>query len=75
MNVSETCSCGATFSAEGDNVVRLLREWRKEHTCKPVDGAENDATVLTGADTKTETIGFQRVGWQIDLPEQQGFDE
>lgn len=58
MEVEETCSCGASFRAAGDNVARLLKEWRANHVCgpRPVDP---DGTVLTSSDTKTEiSLGF-----------------
>jgi len=74
MEISETCGCGASFSASGDNVARLVREWRSRHLCgEKVD--QSGEQVLTAADTKTELIGFQASGWKIDLPEKHGFDQ
>lgn len=75
MNVSETCSCGATFSAEGDNVIRLLREWRREHVCKAPDAPENDVNVMTSADTKTEILGFQARSLTVELPDKPGWGD
>lgn len=59
MNVSETCSCGASFSADGDNVARLLKEWRSSHTCpdKPEPAAEGTFTV-SSAQVEQAPIGF-----------------
>jgi hypothetical protein len=59
VNVSESCSCGAAFSAEGDNVVRLLREWRKDHVCteKPEPAAEGTFTV-SNAQVEQAPVGF-----------------
>jgi hypothetical protein len=74
MELSETCSCGASFSASGDNVVRLVREWRLRHVCgEKVD--QPSEPVITAAETKTELIGFQAAGWQIELPEKHGFED
>jgi hypothetical protein len=74
MEISETCACGASFSANGDNVVRLVREWRIRHVCnEKVDPPLE--TVITSAETKTDLIGFQANGWQIDLPEKHGFED
>jgi hypothetical protein len=40
MSLSESCSCGAAFSAERDDELKLLNEWRKMHKCpKPQGGA------------------------------------
>ena len=74
MDLAETCGCGASFSASGDNVVRLVREWRLKHVCvEKVDPSTE--TVFTSAETKTELIGFQTSGWKIDPPEKHGFDD
>jgi hypothetical protein len=75
MNVSESCSCGASFSADGDSVIRLLREWRKNHVCKPVEAADNDTLVMTSADTKTEPIGFRIDGLRVEFPDRPGYEE
>jgi hypothetical protein len=40
MSLSESCSCGASFSAERDDELGLLNQWRKRHKCpKPQGGA------------------------------------
>lgn len=40
MSLSESCSCGAGFSAERDDELLLLNEWRKAHKCpKPQGGS------------------------------------
>lgn len=60
MNVSETCSCGAAFAAEGDGVVRLLKEWRKAHPChdpKPEPGTEMIFSSST-AQVESLPVGF-----------------
>lgn len=39
MSVSESCACGASFSAERDNELSLLNQWRESHKCpKPQGG-------------------------------------
>jgi hypothetical protein len=39
MSLSESCSCGAGFTADRDDELRLLNEWRKTHKCpKPQGG-------------------------------------
>jgi len=40
MSLSESCSCGAGFSAERDDELLLLNQWRESHKCpRPVGGA------------------------------------
>lgn len=64
MNVSESCSCGASFSAEGDNVVRLLREWRRDHVC--VEKSESAGETFVTANSQVEQVlGFQMSGLTI----------
>jgi hypothetical protein len=33
MAISETCSCGAAFSAERNDELKLLNAWRTTHKC------------------------------------------
>jgi hypothetical protein len=34
MSLSETCSCGASFSAERNDELKLLNSWRTTHKCQ-----------------------------------------
>ena len=34
MSISETCSCGASFSAERNDELKLLNSWRTSHKCQ-----------------------------------------
>lgn len=34
MSLSETCSCGAAFTAERDDELKLLNSWRTSHRCQ-----------------------------------------
>jgi len=39
MSLSESCACGASFSAERDDELSLLNAWRSKHKCpKPERG-------------------------------------
>jgi hypothetical protein len=39
MSVSESCACGASFTAERDDELNLLNQWRSRHKCpKPQSG-------------------------------------
>jgi hypothetical protein len=33
MSIAETCSCGASFSAERNDELKLLNSWRTAHKC------------------------------------------
>jgi hypothetical protein len=33
MSIAETCSCGASFSAERNDELKLLNAWRTAHKC------------------------------------------
>jgi hypothetical protein len=34
MSISESCSCGASFTADRDDELKLLNQWRIAHRCK-----------------------------------------
>jgi hypothetical protein len=63
MSLSESCSCGASFSAERDDELRLLNHWRKSHVCpKPERGSLALGAVVESAPVFTEPelhIGFR----------------
>jgi hypothetical protein len=55
--IAETCSCGAKFKTDDAQAVKLVREWRKKHTC--TDNTDITDTPTSGlADTQI-AIGFQ----------------
>jgi hypothetical protein len=33
MAITETCSCGASFSAERNDELKLVNAWRSQHKC------------------------------------------
>ncbi len=43
MQIKEKCSCGASIQLNAPDAIRLVREWRKKHTCleKPEDPRES----------------------------------
>jgi hypothetical protein len=61
--IAESCSCGAKFKTDEPNPIKLVREWRKKHTCQ--EGAVEMRDIET-----TSTIGFSADyrGTGLDLP-------
>jgi hypothetical protein len=55
--IAETCSCGAKIKTDDAQAIKLVREWRKKHTC--TDNTDITDTPTSGlADTQI-AIGFQ----------------
>jgi hypothetical protein len=55
--IAETCSCGAKFKTDDAQAVKLVREWRRRHTCS--DNTDITDTPTSGlADTQI-AMGFQ----------------
>lgn len=55
--IAETCSCGAKFKTDDAQAIKLVREWRRKHTCS--DNTDITDTPTSGlADTQI-AIGFQ----------------
>jgi hypothetical protein len=55
--IAESCSCGAKFKTDDAQAIKLVREWRKKHTC--TDNTDITDTPTSGlADTQI-AIGFQ----------------
>jgi hypothetical protein len=50
MSLSESCSCGAGFSADRDDELSLLNAWRGSHKCpKPQGGGLGLSAVVEAA--------------------------
>jgi hypothetical protein len=55
--IAESCSCGAKFKTDHAQAVKLVREWRRRHTCS--DNTDITDTPTSGlADTQI-AMGFQ----------------
>jgi hypothetical protein len=55
--IAETCSCGAKIKTDDAQAIKLVREWRRKHTCN--DNTDITDTPTSGlADTQI-AIGFQ----------------
>lgn len=67
MAISETCSCGAGFSAERNDELKLLNAWRTTHKCSyPKQGdlaiVDTSRNELAPDLTQPELhIGFRRL--------------
>jgi hypothetical protein len=68
MSVSESCACGAGFSAERDDELQLLNQWRSKHKCpKPEGGA---LALSSSVETVTDfTYPELRLGFRGDEDE------
>jgi len=56
--ISETCSCGAAFSVERSDELKLLNQWRITHPCKPQEG---NLAVVDSA--RSELAGYHPIGF------------
>jgi hypothetical protein len=55
--IAETCSCGAKIKTDDAQAIKLVREWRRKHTC--TDNTDITDTPTSGlADTQI-AMGFQ----------------
>jgi hypothetical protein len=67
MSLSETCSCGANFSAERNDELKLLNSWRAQHKCSFPKGGDLAIVDMARSDlapdlTEPELhIGFRRL--------------
>ncbi len=68
MKISEKCSCGAQFKATGDQAPRLLREWRKKHSCPETVQPEEVRDVAMSAQVEN-AIGFRMEGLNVPAPD------
>jgi hypothetical protein len=61
--IAETCSCGAKFKTDEPEPIKLVRDWRKNHTC------QEQAAELRDYETSS-TIGFAADyrGTGLDIP-------
>jgi hypothetical protein len=67
MAVSESCSCGASFSAERNDELKLLIDWREAHECRnrEVFAISDNGHISQIADQKDPElhIGFRGAGF------------
>lgn len=55
MSVSESCSCGASFTVDRDDEIRLLNQWRTGHKCK----VSEDLIFNTVPSPITDTLQYE----------------
>jgi hypothetical protein len=65
MKLKEICSCGSSFSAEGNEATALYAKWVKRHRCPE----STEQVELRDIETSS-TIGFSAdySGTGLDLP-------
>jgi hypothetical protein len=54
--IHERCSCGASIKTDEAQAIKLVRDWRKNHTCQAVD---NDEVATSGSAETQVALGFQ----------------
>jgi hypothetical protein len=54
--IHERCSCGASIKTDEAQAVKLVREWRKSHTCQ--EGPDEETPISGSAETQI-ALGFQ----------------
>ena len=59
--IAESCSCGAKIKTDDAQAVKLVREWRRRHTCitDNTDNTDIVEAVNGGMADTTIAIGFQ----------------
>ena len=59
--IAESCSCGAKIKTDDPQAIKLVREWRRKHTCLTdnTDNSDIIEAVNGGMSDTTIAIGFQ----------------
>ena len=56
--IHERCSCGASIKTDEAQAIKLVRDWRKNHTCQDVP---SDEAPISGSAETQIAVGFQAV--------------
>jgi hypothetical protein len=56
--IAETCSCGASIKTDDAQAIKLVREWRRKHTCI-TDRTDITDTPTSGLSDNQLAMGFQ----------------
>lgn len=66
MKINETCSCGSRMKVDGEESIKIIRDWRKNHVCQHRQD-EDDVSIIISDNAQIErSMGFQLEG--LDLP-------
>ena len=62
--IAESCSCGAKIKTDDAQAIKLVREWRRKHTCQTDNTDNTDNTDIVeavngGVSETTIALGFQ----------------
>lgn len=66
MKVLEVCSCGARIKVEGDEAIKLVREWRRNHPCRTPREDDEVSMIISDTSQTERSIGFSLQG--LDVP-------
>jgi hypothetical protein len=58
--IAESCSCGAKIKTDDAQAIKLVREWRRKHTCQTdiTDITDTVEAVNGGVSETTIALGF-----------------
>ena len=70
--IRERCSCGARFETDQLDSLKLVREWRKKHSCIAQD--EQDGTTSGFAQVE-QPIGFAVTGLNVPAKDYDPFED
>jgi hypothetical protein len=61
--IAETCSCGAKFKTDEPDPLKLVKDWRKNHTCQEQPTEMRDYETIA-------SVGFAAdyTGTGLDVP-------
>jgi hypothetical protein len=61
--IAETCSCGAKFKTDEPDPLKLVKDWRKNHTCQEQPTEMRDYETIS-------SVGFAAdyTGTGLDVP-------
>lgn len=66
MSISESCSCGASFSADRDDELKLLNQWREDHKCPAPQGGDLSYSTATIETAPDHTFPEMHIGFRYN---------
>ena len=68
MKISETCSCGASMKVDGEDAIKIVREWRRNHACRSNQEDHDEVSLIISDNSQVErSMGFQPISG-LEIP-------